>query len=61
MNEVIDACHKAFKNMSLNVTEEKSTQDGRTTVLAKEGALVPLVLRTLLFDRSVKWVPIKEL
>jgi hypothetical protein len=53
MNEVVDAAHKALKEMGLKVTEEKSTHDGRTTVLAKEGALVPLVVRTLLFPLSI--------
>jgi hypothetical protein len=53
VNEVVDACHRALKEMGLKVTEEKSAHDGRTIVLAKEGALVPLVLRTLLFPLSI--------
>jgi hypothetical protein len=53
VNEVIDACHTVFKEMGLKVTEEKSSHDGRTVVLAKEGALVPLVLKTLLFPLSI--------
>jgi hypothetical protein len=53
VSEVVDACHKALKEMGLKVTEEKSAHDGRTTVLAKEGALIPLVVRTLLFPLSI--------
>jgi hypothetical protein len=53
LGEVIDACHKALKEMGLKITEEKSTKEGKTTVLAKEGAIIPLVMKTLLFPFSI--------
>jgi len=48
------ACQKAFKEMGLRVTKTERTKEGSTTVLAGEGALVPLTLRTLLFPFSIQ-------
>jgi hypothetical protein len=53
IDKVIDACHKALKEMGLKITEEKSAKEGKTTVLAKEGAMIPLVVKTLLFPFSI--------
>lgn len=53
IDKVIDACHKALKEMGLKITEEKSAEEGKTTVLAKEGAIIPLVMKTLLFPFSI--------
>jgi len=53
LDQVVDACEKAFKEMKLKVTEEKSVRDGKITVLAKEGALLPLTIKTLLFPFSI--------
>ena len=53
IESLIDACHKALKEMGLKITDEKSTKEGKTTVLAKEGALIPLVMKTLLFPFSI--------
>jgi hypothetical protein len=35
--------------MRLRVEKEESSQDGRTTIFASEGAVVPLTLKVLLF------------
>jgi len=54
VDDVALACHKAFKEMGLKVTETERSKEGSTTVLAGEGALVPLTLRTLLFPFSIQ-------
>jgi hypothetical protein len=40
--------------MGLKVTKEEKTKEGSTIVLASEGALVPLTLRTLLYPFSLQ-------
>jgi hypothetical protein len=47
-DEVISFCNEALKEMRLRIKTEESTGDGKTTIFASEGALVPLVLKTLL-------------
>ena len=47
-NEVTSFCNEALKEMKLRIKTEESTGEGKTTILASEGALVPLVLKTLL-------------
>lgn len=54
VDDVALICHKAFKEMGLKVMKSERTKDGSTTVLAGEGALVPLTLRTLLFPFSIQ-------
>jgi hypothetical protein len=54
VDKVALACRKAFKEMGLKVTKEEKTKEGSTTVLAREGALVPLTLRTLLYPFSLQ-------
>ena len=54
IEDVASACEKAFKEMGLKVTKEEKTKEGSTTVLASEGALVPLTLRTLLYPFSLQ-------
>jgi hypothetical protein len=54
VDEVASACQKTFKNMGLRVTKSEKTKEGSTDVLASEGALVPLTLRTLLYPFSLE-------
>jgi hypothetical protein len=54
VDDVTLACQKAFKEMGLKVMKTERTKEGSTTVLAGEGALVPLTLRTLLFPFSIQ-------
>ena len=54
VDDVALACLKTFKEMGLKATKTEKTKEGNTTVLAKEGALVPLTLRTLLFPFSLQ-------
>jgi hypothetical protein len=54
VDEVTLACQKAFKEMGLKVMKTEKTKEGSTTVLAGEGALVPLTLRTLLYPFSIQ-------
>jgi len=54
VDEVASACQKTFKNMGLKVTKSEKTKEGSTDVLASEGALVPLTLRTLLYPFSLQ-------
>jgi hypothetical protein len=49
VDEVIAFCGEALKGMKLGIRKEESNRDGKTTIFASEGALVPLVLKTLLF------------
>jgi hypothetical protein len=53
VEEVISFCNEALKEMKLRIKKEESSHDGKTTILASEGALVPLVLKTLLFPFSL--------
>lgn len=54
VDDVALACQKAFKEMGLKVMKTEKTKEGSTTVLAGEGALVPLTLRTLLYPLSIQ-------
>jgi len=53
VDEVISFCNEALKGMKLRIKKEESSHDGKTTIFASEGALVPLVLKTLLFPFSL--------
>jgi hypothetical protein len=48
VDEVTSFCNEALKGMRLRIKTEESSSDGKTTIFASEGALVPLVLKTLL-------------
>lgn len=54
VEEVASVCHKVLKDMGLKITDEEKTKEGSMTVMAGEGALVPLVLRTLLYPFSLQ-------
>jgi hypothetical protein len=53
-DEVSSACQKAFKDMGLKVMKTEKSADGSATVLAGEGALLPLTVRTLLYPLSIQ-------
>jgi hypothetical protein len=53
VDEVISFCNEALKGMKLKIKKEESRRDGKTTIFASEGALVPLVMKTLLFPFSL--------
>lgn len=48
VDEVVSFCNQALKAMRLRIDKEKSSRDGKTTIFASEGALVPLTLKVLL-------------
>lgn len=54
VDDVASACQKTFKEMGLRVMQTEKTEEGNTLVLAGEGALVPLTLRTLLYPFSLQ-------
>ena len=54
VEDVEKACQKAFKEMGLKIMHAEMTSDGGETVMAGEGALVPLTLRTLLYPFSLQ-------
>ena len=54
VDDVASACQRAFKEMGLKTMKTDKTADGDTTVLAGEGALVPLTLKTLLYPFSIQ-------
>jgi hypothetical protein len=54
VDDVFSVCQKIFKEMGLKVKQSEKTPEGSTTVLAGEGALVPLTLRTLLYPFSLQ-------
>lgn len=48
VDEVVSFCNQALKAMRLRIDKEESSQGGKTTIFASEGALVPLTLKVLL-------------
>jgi len=54
VEDVASACHRIFKEMHLKVMKTETSKDGRTVVLAGEGALLPLIVKTLLFPFSLQ-------
>ena len=54
IEEVASACHRIFKEMRLKVMKTETSKDGSTVVLAGEGALLPLTVKTLLSPFSVQ-------
>jgi hypothetical protein len=54
VEDVASACQKAFKEMGLKIMKTEKTSEGSTTVMAGEGALVPLTMRTLLYPFSMQ-------
>jgi len=54
IEDVTQACQKALKSMGLKVTKTETTKEGTTNVLAAEGALVPLTVRTLLYPFNLQ-------
>jgi hypothetical protein len=54
LDDVALACRKAFMEMGLKIMKTEKTEDGSTTVLAGESALVALTLRTLLYPLSIQ-------
>ena len=54
VEKVASVCQEAFREMGLKIMQTERTTDGNTTVLAGEGALVPLTLRTLLYPFSLQ-------
>jgi len=53
VDEVISFCNEALKDMKLGIKKEELSRDGKTTIFASEGALIPLVMKTLLFPFSL--------
>jgi len=53
IDDVTSFCNKALKEMRLKITKEESMNDGKTTIFANEGALVPIVSKVLLFPFSL--------
>jgi hypothetical protein len=54
VDDVTLACQKALKEMGLKVMKEEKAKEASTAVLAVEGALLPLTLRTLLYPFSLQ-------
>jgi hypothetical protein len=54
IEDVASECQKAFKEMGLKTMKTEKSSNGSTDVLAGEGALVPLTLRTLLYPFSIQ-------
>jgi hypothetical protein len=54
VDDVELACQKVFKEIGLKIMKAERTKEGSTTVMAGEGALVPLTLRTLLYPFSLQ-------
>jgi hypothetical protein len=49
VDKVVSFCNQALKEMRLRIENEESSKDGKTTIFASEGALVPLTLKVLLW------------
>jgi hypothetical protein len=53
VDEVVSFCNQALNGMRLRIEKEESGQDGKTTIFASEGALVPLTLKVLLWPLNL--------
>ena len=49
VDKVVNTCHATLKEIGLEVVKTESTKDGKITVFAGEGALVPLLTKALLY------------
>ena len=54
VEDVASACQKMLKDMGLKIMHTEKTAEGSDIVLAGEGALVPLTVRTLLYPFSLQ-------
>jgi len=54
LEDVASACQKALKDMGLKIMYTEETPEGSEIVMAGEGALVPLTVRTLLYPFSLQ-------
>jgi hypothetical protein len=48
MDKIIDVCNQTLKEMKLHLMEEKSDAEGKTSILAGEGALIPFLVKVML-------------
>jgi hypothetical protein len=53
VDDVIEACHRVLKEMGLKIMKTEASKEGKTTVLAGEGAVVPLLVRALSYPFSL--------
>jgi hypothetical protein len=58
--QVLDTINKALRDIGLKVTEEKVTEKGKTTILAAEGRIVPLIMKFLLTAIEAIAPPIED-
>ncbi len=49
VDKVVNACHTTLKEIGLKVMKTESTKEGKTTLFAGEGRLVPLLTKALLY------------
>jgi hypothetical protein len=49
VKKVVKACHTFIKEMGLEVVKTESAKEGKVTVFAGEGGLVPLLTKALLY------------
>jgi len=54
LEDVASTCQKTLKDMGLKIMHTEKTPEGSDIVLAGEGALVPLTVRTLLYPFSLQ-------
>jgi hypothetical protein len=53
VDEVVSFCNQALRGMRLRIEKEEAGKDGKMTIFASEGALVPLTLKVLLWPFSL--------
>jgi hypothetical protein len=53
VDEVVEVCHRVLKEMGLKIMKTETAKEGKTTVLAGERAIVPLLVRALSFPFSL--------
>jgi hypothetical protein len=49
LDQVITACNEALNEMGFNVKKRESTSDGKTSIFAAEGAIIPLTMKILAY------------
>ncbi len=54
LEAVVEAVEEALKGMGLKIKKSESFEGGKTSIFAAEGALLPIILKTLSFPIAIK-------
>ena len=54
VDAVVGFCNQALKTMRFRIEKEEPNPDGKTTIFASEGALLPLTIKVLLYPFNLQ-------